>query len=150
MKKIALFTLTAAAILATSAQAGTVTVPVTINATVQNSCVFDSGATQTASFSYDANTGSSAAASGGATLYCNKATVATLTTATSGTVALTKGTDTLTAKYTLNSVFSAAAGTGTYQDADKTVYTVAPSADAGQWSASSGSYSGQLTINVDF
>ena len=106
-----------------------------------------------ASFSYDAITGSASAMSGSATLYCNSGTTITLNTAASASMTLTSPSKskTLNATYTLTNSAAAGAGTGTFAGADKYVYTVAPSAVAGQWGAPTATdYTGIVDINVTF
>lgn len=152
MKKIVALGL-ATALFTSTALAGTASAPITVNATVLSSCMFDSTATGSASFSYDAITGSASAMSGSATLYCNSGTTITLNTAASASMTLNSASKSksLNASYTLTSVATPGAGTGTFAGADKYVYTVAPSAVAGQWGAPTATdYTGIVDINVTF
>ncbi|AZI44142.1 hypothetical protein EHF33_14650 [Deinococcus psychrotolerans] len=144
-----------AALTLTTALADDVSTTVTINASVANSCVFDTAATTAASFNYVAATGSSIVANGTATLYCNKGTLALLPTGAAvltSPVTLTKtGGDTLSATVTLGTSTDTVPVTGgTYAGGDRRVYSIVPSAAADQWSASSGSYTGSTTITVTF
>ncbi|MFC6750962.1 hypothetical protein [Deinococcus aquaticus] len=105
MKKIVALGL-ATALFTSTALAGTASAPITVNATVLSSCMFDSAATGSASFSYDAITGSASAMSGSATLYCNSGTTITLNTAANASLILTSASKSksLNASYTLTSV----------------------------------------------
>lgn len=153
MKKIVALGLTTVLFSSTALAAGTASAPITVNATVLSSCLFDSTAASSASFSYDAITGSASAMSGSATLYCNSGTTITLKTALSAAMTLTSASKSksLNATYTLTNSADAGAGTGTFAGADKYVYSVAPSAMAGQWGAPTATdYTGTVDINVEF
>ncbi|THF70347.1 hypothetical protein E7T06_07700 [Deinococcus sp. Arct2-2] len=144
-----------AALTLTTALADSVSTTVTINATVANSCVFDTAATTAASFNYVAATGSSNVVNGAATLYCNKGTLALLApgeAALTSPITLTKtGGDTLQATVTLGtSSDTVPVGDGTYAGGDKRVYSIVPAAASAQWAASSGAYTGTTTITVTF
>lgn len=147
MKKITALLLSAAFV-ATTASAGSASVNVTINGVVSASCIFDN-TTTAATFDYAAAEGTSNAMNGGATLYCNKGTVATVTTPAAGEITLRNGTNTLNSTYTLTRG-SATVGSGTYAGADQYAFTLAVTAAQGQWSAPSGQYTGSLDINVTF
>ncbi|MBZ9753653.1 hypothetical protein K7W42_22790, partial [Deinococcus sp. HMF7604] len=132
---------------------GTTSTPVTVNANVLSSCMFDTTATSAASFTYDAIVGTTGAVSGGATLYCNAGTSLTVNTAATGAVVLNSASKSksLNATYALTSVANAGAGTGSYAGADQYVYTLAATAAAGQWGApTAADYTGSVDINVTF
>jgi hypothetical protein len=144
-----------AALTLTPALADSVSTTVTINATVANSCVFDTGATTAASFDYVAATGSSTVVNGAATLYCNKGTLALLPAGeavlTSPVTLTNTGGDTLQATVTLGtSTTTVPVVGGTYAGGDQRVYSIVPAAAAAQWGASSGSYTGTTIIEVTF
>ncbi|AFD27546.1 hypothetical protein [Deinococcus gobiensis] len=152
MKKIAL-TVALAALCSTAFAAGSVSTPITVNATVLSSCTFDTSATGAASFTYDALAGTTVPVNGGATLYCNSGTAITTTTAATGALILKSAskTGTLNATYTLSKVDAAGAGTGTYVGADKHTYTLAATAASGQWGApTAADYTTTLDVNVTF
>ncbi|AWT37462.1 hypothetical protein DM785_17305 (plasmid) [Deinococcus actinosclerus] len=151
MKKVvALF---AAVLLPTAFAAGTTSTPITVNANVVSSCIFDTSATSAASFTYNAVNGTSGAVNGSATLYCNSGTAVSMTSATSGTKALSNGgTASLNTSYTLGmSAVAAGTGTGTYAGADKYTFTLAVTAASGQWGVPTASnYTNTVDINVSF
>ena len=152
MKKTVIAAVTAA-LCSTAFAAGTASTSITVNATVLSSCIFDTGATKAASFTYDAIAGTTGAVDGGATLYCNSGTAITTTTAATGALTLKSAskTGTLNATYTLSQVAAAGAGTGSYAGADKHTYTLAATAASGQWAApTAADYTTTLDVNVTF
>lgn len=152
MKKIVALGLTTA-LFSSTALAGTASTPITVNATVLSSCTFDSTAAISASFTYDAVTGSAKEESGSATLYCNSGTTITLKTPRTGDMTLTSASKSksLNATYTLTSSTDAGAGAGTFLGADKYVYTLAPKAAKDQWGApTANDYTGKVDIQVEF
>ena len=145
MKKLLLI---AAALTATTASAGTASVDVTVNGTVMAACEFDSTVTG-ASFDYSALTGSSNAVAGTATLYCNSGATPAFTNLTNQGLSLTFGTNTMNASYDLSRSAVTTAG-GSHNGADMTTYTLDVSAASGQWNLPTGTYTGQVSINVVF
>ena len=148
MKKL----LITALVLSSTVFAATTSTTVTINGTVGNSCVFLTPTTA-ASFSYEALTGVvGPVTNGSATLVCNNGTLGTsgLVAVPTSPVTLTKtGGDTLTATVTVTSTAPVAA-TGVYIGGQQQTYSVIPAAAAGQWGASSGSYTGSTLLTVTF
>lgn len=146
MKKLLL--IAAALTTTTASAANTASVNVTVNGTVMAACEFDSTVTG-ASFDYSALSGSSNAAAGSATLYCNSGATPAFTNLTNQSLSLTSGTNTMNATYNLTRS-NVTTASGSHNGADQTTYTLDVSAAAGQWNLPTGTYTGQVSINVVF
>lgn len=153
MKKIA-FALTAFALTAAPAFAGSTTADIKVTGTVNSSCVLVKE--QDATFEYTAAGGVANAQPGIATLYCNSGSIfnpgAWLLTG-GGDLDLTSSTGSvLKASLALppEGIYVNYQSGGQYDGADKMTYPYAPSAPLNQWGVPNGSYSATYTVVVTF
>lgn len=152
MKKILSLSVLSLALIA-SAQAGSVSTSVPVNATVSPSCVFE-GESVPLTFNYTAAGGIDDLKSGvSQTVHCNFGTIVILEDATfsfdkSNPVREGKA---LEVEYQIEANDFAPGGPGTqYYGSDTRNYIISATAEKDQWTVASGNYTAVVKINVDF
>ena len=151
MKKILSLSVLSLALIA-SAQAGSVSTSVPVNATVSPSCVFE-GESVPLTFNYTAAGGIDNVKEGiSQTLHCNFGTIIIKDAEFSfETPNPMRDTAVLNVNYDIEANdFAPGAPGSQYYGSDTRNYIVSATAEPGQWSVPSGNYTAVVKINVDF